>query len=107
MASRMQDELHKVMVSLFEGLNEIQETHNAFELQSDILHDHNTRRKEATKAYDNLVDWQKYIKDRPKYVSFIDKIKLRRIKISLEYWENVFESIYSTILDGQVSCKKR
>ena len=37
----------------------------------------------------------------------LDKIKLMRIKISLEYWENVCESVESTIKDGQVACKKR
>ena len=94
------------MVGLFEGLNEIQETYNAFEHQSDLLYDHNQRRKYATKDYDNMVDWKRYIKDRPKYVPILDKIKLRRINISLEWWENVCESIESTIQDGQGACKK-
>ena len=81
------------MVGLFEGLNEIQETYNAFEHQYDLLYDHNQRRKEETKAYDNLVDWKRYIKDKPKDVPILDNIKLRRIKISLEYWENVCELV--------------
>ena len=37
----------------------------------------------------------------------LDKIKLRRIKISLESWENVCESIESTIQDGQKTYRKR
>ena len=59
MASRIQNNLHQVMVGMFEGLNEIQETYNSFERQSDLLYDHNQRRKEAVKAYDNLVNWKR------------------------------------------------
>ena len=33
LASRIQNDLHQLMVKLFEGLNEMQETYNAFELQ--------------------------------------------------------------------------
>ena len=63
LACRIHDDFHQEMVSMFEGFNETQELYNAFERQSDILHDHNRRRNEATRAFDNLVDWQKYIKD--------------------------------------------
>ena len=48
-----------------------------------LLYYHDQRRKEATKAYYVLVDWKRYIKDKPKDVPIPDKIKLR-IKISLE-----------------------
>ena len=95
------------MVGFFEGLNEIQETYNAFENQYDLLYDHNQRRKEESKAYDNLVDWKRYMKERPEYVPILDKIKLRRIKISLESWETVCELVDSTIQDGQVAYKRR
>ena len=88
------------MVGLFEGLNEMKETNNSFEWQSNLIYDHNQRRKEAMKSYDNLVEWKRYIKGRPKNVPILDKIKIRRIKISLESWENVCESVESTIKDG-------
>ena len=92
---------------LFKGLNEMQEIYNSFEHQYGLLYDHNKRRKEENKAYDNRVDRQRYIKDIPKYVPIHEKIKLRRINISLDSWENVCESIESTIQDGHVACKKR
>ena len=56
LASRIQNDLHQLMVKLFKGLNEMQETYNAFEHQSNLLYDHNQRRKEETRAYDNPVD---------------------------------------------------
>ena len=40
-------------------------------------------------------------------MSVLEKIKLRRNKVYLEPWENVCESIESTIQYGQVTCKKR
>ena len=46
LAYRIEDDLHQVMVCIFEGLNDMQETYNPFELQSDLLYDHNQRRKE-------------------------------------------------------------
>ena len=106
LASKIQHDLNKVMLGLFEGLNYIQETYNSFEHQFDLLYDHNKTRKHATKYYDDMVDWTRYIKDKPEDVPILDKIKLRRIKISLESWENVKESVESTIRDGHIACKK-
>ena len=37
----------------------------------------------------------------------LDKIKLRRINIFLESWENVCELVESTIHDGNIACEKR
>ena len=45
LAYRIHDDFYQGMVSLFEWFNEMQEIHNAFEPQYDILHDHNRRRK--------------------------------------------------------------
>ena len=53
------------------------------------------------------MDWQRYIKDRPEDAPILDKIKPRRMNISLEYWENVCELVESTIQDGQITCNKR
>ena len=85
----------------------MQETYNSFKRQSDLLYDHNKKRNEARKSYDTLVDQQKHIRDRPDDMPVLDKIKLKRIKISLETWENVCELVESIIQDGQVTCKKR
>ena len=84
MDSKIQDDLKYLLVELFERLNEIQGTFNSFEHQSNVLYDHNKRRKDSTKSLDNVVDWQRYIKDKPEDVPILDKIKMRRAKISLE-----------------------
>ena len=72
------------MVSLFEGFNEMRETYYAFECHSDLLYDHNGRSNEETRDYDTLVDWKKYIKDRPDDLPVLDKGKQKRIQVSID-----------------------
>ena len=79
MAYKIHEDLYQRMVSLFEGLNEMQDMYNIFEHHCDILHDHNRRRNEAARAYDTLVDWKKYIKERLDDFPVLDKGKLKRI----------------------------
>ena len=67
------------MVIVFEGFNEMHETYISLELQSNILHDHDRRREQARRDYDNLLDWKKYIKDIPDHFQVLDKGKLKRI----------------------------
>ena len=67
------------MVSLFEGFNEIQKLYNAFENQSNILHNHNRRINEVIRDFDNLIDWKKFMKDRAEDLAVFDKLKLKRI----------------------------
>ena len=57
----------------------MRERYNPFEHQFDIIHDHNTRINEATRDFDNLVDWKKFMKDIAEDLAFFDKLKLRRI----------------------------
>ena len=55
LAYKIHEDFYQRMVSLFEGLNEIQEMYNKFELHSDLLHDHNQRRNEETSIL--LIPW--------------------------------------------------
>ena len=45
------------MTSLYIAFNEMQELYNTFERQSNTLQDHNTRKRVAAKAFDNVLDW--------------------------------------------------
>ena len=49
LAYMIHDDLYQRMFKLFEGLNQMKETYNAFERHSDVLHDHDQRRNEETK----------------------------------------------------------
>ena len=48
-----------------------------------------------------------YIKDRPEDFPVLDKIKLKRIQVSIETWENICDLVESIIKDGLVDCKRK
>ena len=81
----------------------MQEMYNSFENQSDVLNENHKRRQEAIKAYDSIIDWQKYIKDRPKDLPILDKLKLMKIEVTIETWEGICDLVESIIKDGKVA----
>ena len=85
----------------------MQELCNEFEHRSDVLHDHNKRRKEATRAYNNIIGWHKYIKDRPGDLPILDQLTHKKTEVSIGTWENVRDLVESIIKDGHVACKRR
>ena len=54
-----------------------------------------------------MVNSKKYIKDRLKDFPFLDNLKLKRIQVSIETWENVCDLVDSIIKDRQVACKRK
>ena len=83
------------------------ELYNPFEQQSDIIHDHNTRINEATRDFDNLVDWKKFMKDITEDLAVFDKLKLKRIQVLIETGENICDLVECIIKDGHVACKRK
>ena len=51
------------------------------------------------------MDWNKYIKDIQDNLLILDKLKLKKIEVSIEIWENACDLVESIIKDGQVACK--
>ena len=91
---------------MYEGFNEMKELYNSFERQSDVLNDHHKRRREATKAYDSIIYWQKYMKERLEDLLILDKLKLKNIEVIIETWEGICDLVESIIRDGQASCRR-
>ena len=85
LALKIHEDHKNLFVQLFEGLNDIHETYNYFEIPYDVLYDHNQIRNEETKDIEDVLDWKKFIKYKPKNVLVLDKIKIIRINISLDY----------------------
>ena len=46
-------------------MNDIYETHIAFRHMPVVLEEQLKKREQASKAYDTLLDWQIYMKDKP------------------------------------------
>ena len=103
----MHDKFYQGMVNLYKGFNEMQELYNSFEHQLEVLHEHHKKRQEATKAYDHVIEWKKYIKDRPKDLPILDKLKLKKIQVIIETWESICDLVESIIKDGQDAYKRR
>ena len=85
----------------------MQELHNMFECQYNILHDHNTHRIEASKAFSNVLEWQKHIKDRPHDFPLMDKLQTKRTEVTIETWETICDGVESIIKYENMACKRR
>ena len=46
-------------------MNDIYETHISFGQMSIVLEKQVQKREQASKAYDAILDWQRYMKDKP------------------------------------------
>ena len=58
---------------LFKTLDNIFETHMVFDKMSIVLEDLVKKRQQASKAYDEVIDWKRYMKDKPDNVTFLTK----------------------------------
>ena len=64
MALRTNREHHELINELFKTLDNIFETHVTFDKMSFALEDLVDKRKQASKEYDEVTDWQRYIKNK-------------------------------------------
>ena len=53
---------------MFRTLDDIFETYVVFDKMSVTLEEQTTKRQQASKAYDDILDWQMYMKDKPQGV---------------------------------------
>ena len=81
--------------------NSIFETHLVFDKMSVTLKDQVDRREEAFKAYDDVVDWQRYMKDRPKNITILSSYQLKKVRTILRPWEDLNETIGEAIKKAQ------
>ena len=76
------------------------ELYNSFKWQYDVLQDHHTCRREATKDFNNVLDWKKHIRDRPHDLLVMDKIQTKKTKVMIETWERIYDVVESIIKGG-------
>ena len=60
-----------MIYELFKTLDNIFETHMVFDKMSVVLEDLVEKRQQASKAYDQVINWQRYLKDKPNNVTFL------------------------------------
>ena len=78
-----------------------------FGKMSIVLEDLVEKRQQALKAYDEVVDWQRFMKYKPDNVTFLTNFHLKRIKVILRAWEDLDEIVAEAINKAQAICNKR
>ena len=90
-------EHHYLVYELFKTLDNIFENHMVFDKMYVVLEDLVKKRQQASKAYDEVIDWIRYMKDKREIVTFLTNFHLKRIKIILRAFEYLDEIVAKAI----------
>ena len=93
MAIQVNQEHHELITEMFRTLDDIFETHVVFGKISVTLEEQTTKIEQASKAYDDILDWQMYMKDRPENITILGSFQLKKIRTVLSAWLNLNERI--------------
>ena len=83
------------------------ELYNSFERQYDVVQDHHTHSIEVTKAFDNVLYWEKHIKYRIHDLPVMGKIQTKKTGVTIETWESICDAVESIIKGGNMACRRR
>ena len=96
-----------MVCELFKILDDIFETHMVFDNMSIVLEDSVEKRQQASKAYDEVVDWKRYMKDKPDNVTLLTNFQFKRTRTILRAWEDLDETLAEAIKKALAICSKR
>ena len=80
MAIRTIKEHYELITDFFQTFNDIYETHIDFGQMSVVLEEQVEKREKASKAYDDILDWQRYMKDKPENIIILSSFQLKKVK---------------------------
>ena len=92
---------------MFNTLADILETNGAFREMSDTVEEQIANIQQYSKAYDDILDWQRYMKDRLEDITILSSFHLKKVKTVLHVWLNLNEMIEDTIQKAQPICGRR
>ena len=78
-------------------MDDIMETHVAFGKMSITLEEQLAKREQDSKAYDDIMDSHKYMKDIPEDISILSSFQLKKVRILFCAWLDLNETIKDTI----------
>ena len=107
MALKTNQEDYELISELFKTLDSIFETHLAFDKMSATMEDQVERREKDSTAYDDVVDWKRYTKDKPNNFTILSSFRLKKVRIILRAWEYLNETIGEAIKKKQATCGRR
>ena len=90
-------EHHHLVSEIFKTLDKIFETCVTFDKMSVVLEDLIEKREQTSKAYDEVTDWQGYMKDKPDNVIIFTNFQFKKIRTVLRAWEDLYETVTEAI----------
>ena len=78
-------------------MNDIYETHIAFGQMSIVLEEQVEKREKSSKAYDGILDCQRYMKEKLENITILSSYQLKNVRTILQAWLNLNEMIDDTI----------
>ena len=73
-----------MVCELFKTLDDIFETHMVFDKMSIVLEDLIEKRQHASKSYDEVADWKRYMKERPNNITLLTHFQFERSTIAAQ-----------------------
>ena len=92
---------------MFNTLPDILETNGAFREMSDTVEEQIANIQQYSKAYDDILDWQRYMKDILEDITILSSFHLKKVKTVVHVWINLNEMIKDTIQKAQPICGRR
>ena len=101
MAIQVNQEHHDLITKMFRTLDDISETCVSFDNISVTLETQIASREQASKSYDAIVDWQRYMKDRPEGITILNSFQLKKVITVLRAWFDLNEITEDSIKKSQ------
>ena len=78
-----------------------------FDKMSVVLEDLIEKRQQASKAYDEVIDWQRYLKDKPDNITLLTTFQFKRDRTILRAWEDLDDIVSKAIKKAKAICGRR
>ena len=80
------EQYRQSIISLYTRFDEMKELYNSFEEQLNVLQDHYTWRTATIKELEDVIGWKTHIRDRPKDMPIMDKLRAKKTEVTIETW---------------------
>ena len=97
LAIRTNREHFDLVCELFITLADIFETHIVFTKMYVVMEDLIEKIWQASNAYDEVIDSQRYLKDKPNNITLLTNFQFKRARTTLRSWEDLDETVAETI----------
>ena len=72
-----------------------------------VLEDLIEKRQQTSKAYDEVTDWKRYMKERPYNITLLTPFQFKKARTILRAWEDLDDTVAESIKKARAICGKR